>query len=99
MNGGEVDRDERTVAVENAGYRWSYLVLSFGLLALTAYRSLARDEAAWDLLALVLLGGAVHAAYQWRRGVLYRRWIAVTMATALVAGIVAAGIVALGGAG
>ena len=32
-----VQRDERTVAVENASYRWAYLFLSFGLLALVAY--------------------------------------------------------------
>lgn len=97
MNAREVDRDERTVAVENAGYRWSYLVLSFGLLALTAYRSFVRGEAAWDLLALVVVGGGIHAAYQWSRGVLYRRWIVVTLATAVVAGVVAVGIVALTG--
>ena len=35
------DRDERTLAVENAGYRWSSHVLSFGLLLLVAYRSFA----------------------------------------------------------
>ena len=28
-----VERDERTEAVENASFRWAYLVLSYGLLA------------------------------------------------------------------
>ena len=27
-----VERDERTVAVENASYRWAYLVLTYALL-------------------------------------------------------------------
>jgi hypothetical protein len=31
-----VHRDERTLAVENASYRWAYLFLSFALLLLVA---------------------------------------------------------------
>ncbi len=95
MNARDVDRDERTVAVENAGYRWSYLVLSFGLLGLTAFRSFARGEAAWDLLALVVVGGGINAAYQWSHGVLYRRWVVITAVTFVIAGLVAAGAVVL----
>ena len=54
-----VQRDERTIAFENAGYRWSYLFLSFGLLALVAYRpsevALGRpDQAAQHPLAPVI---------------------------------------------
>lgn len=59
-----VRRDERTVEVENAGLRWSYATLSFGLLAVVAYRSYVWHESPWDLLALVVLGGAVSSAYQ-----------------------------------
>ena len=32
MNAEQVNRDERTVAVENAGYSWSYQLLAFGVL-------------------------------------------------------------------
>jgi hypothetical protein len=46
MNAHPVDRDERTVAVENASYRWAYLVLSFGLLVIVMYRSFAWRESA-----------------------------------------------------
>ena len=60
-------RDERTVATENASYRWAYLVLSFGLLVSTAYRSFVRHESSWDLIALVILGGAVAIFYQGSR--------------------------------
>lgn len=93
MNPGDVERDERTVAVENAGYRLSYHALSFGLLGLTAYRSFARGEAAWDLLALVVLGGVLNAAYQGWRRVLYRRWVIMTIVTFVIAAVVAAGMV------
>ena len=57
MTGTVVHRDERTTAVENASYRWAYLVLSFGLLLIVAFRSFVYGESAWDLLALVVLGG------------------------------------------
>jgi hypothetical protein len=78
-------RDERTVATENASYRWAYLVLSFGLLVSTAYRAFARHESAWDLLALVILGGAVTTFYQGGRQVLSRRWAVASAAAALLA--------------
>jgi len=90
-----VERDERTIAVENAGYRWSNLVLSFGLLLLTMYRSLVRHEASWDLLGLVVLGGAVNVAYQWSGHVLYRRWIVMAIVTFALAAAVAAVMIGL----
>jgi hypothetical protein len=54
-----VDRDERTIAVENASYRWAYMFMSFGLLLLVGYRSFVHHESSWDLFALVILGGGV----------------------------------------
>jgi hypothetical protein len=85
-----VDRDERTVAVENASYRWAYLFLSFGLLALVAYRSFVHDESPWDLMALVILGGILSAAYQWFHNVLTPRWAATCLLTIVAAGALAA---------
>jgi len=82
------ERDERTVAVENAGYRRSYLTLSFGLLVLTGYRSYARHESSWDLLLLVVLGGVINTWYQANRNVLYPRWFVLTLVTlGLAAGL------------
>ncbi len=95
MTATPVERDERTEAIENAGYRWSYLVLSFGLLALTAFRSLSGGQAPWDLLALVVLGGGVNAAYQGWHHVLYRRWVVLSVVTMLAAALLAAVIVML----
>ncbi len=69
-----VQRDERTIAVENASYRWSYLFLSYGLLVLIAYRSFVYHQSPWDLLALVVLGGVVGVAYQGFQRVLSKRW-------------------------
>ncbi len=83
-------RDERTTSIENAGYRWSYLLLSFGLLAIVAVRGLSRGEQPWDLLVLVLLGGAVNSVYQVMHRVLYRRWILMAALTAIAAMVLAA---------
>ena len=67
MKTASVDRDERTIAVENASYRWAYLFLSFGLLAVVAIRSFALNQSSWDLLALVVLSGAVTALFRRRQ--------------------------------
>jgi hypothetical protein len=84
-----VMRDERTLAIENTSYRWAYLVLSYGLLVITMYRSFVREEAAWDLLALVVLGGVVTTAYQGSQRVLTRQWAAVSGAAMVLAVVVA----------
>ncbi len=73
-------RDERELSVDRAGDRLAYLVLSYGLLILVAYRSFVEGRASWDLLALVVIGGVVGSAYRlWHR--------AFTRETALVAGV------------
>lgn len=59
-----VERDERTVAVENASYRWAYGFLAYALLIDVAYRGIVHHEAAWDLMALVFVGGILCTVYQ-----------------------------------
>jgi tryptophan-rich sensory protein len=88
MTAPPVERDERTTAIENAGYRWSYLFLSFGMLAIIAYRSFAHGQSSWDLFALLLLGGGVNATYQGLHQVLYRRWAVLSVVTLIVAALV-----------
>jgi uncharacterized membrane protein YbjE (DUF340 family) len=85
-----VQRDERTVTIENASYRWGYLVVSFGVLVLVAYRSFVHGESNWDLLALVVVGGVVPNAYQGANHVLSRRWALTSLVTLVAAALVAA---------
>ncbi|MGZ8376073.1 MAG: hypothetical protein ACXW0Z_02425 [Gemmatirosa sp.] len=59
--------------LEHAGYRWAYLVVSFGLLVSVAYRSVVRRESSWDLLSLVLLGGIVLTVARVREGAPFAR--------------------------
>ena len=86
---------KREVSVERTADRLAYLVLSFGLLAVVAYRSFVDRVASWDLLALVVLGGFVGAAYRFRQGVLSRESALVLGVTVLIALAVGA-IVVLG---
>ena len=79
-----VARDERTTAVENASYKWAYTFVSFALLIDVMYRGAVRNEAAWDLMALVVVGGAICAMYQVRQKTL-ARWIAVLLVCFAVA--------------
>jgi hypothetical protein len=93
MTAAPVQRDERTAAIENAGYRWSYLALSFGLLVIIAIRSFLRGESSWDLLALVVFGGVVNSVYQGSHRVLTKRWAMVSVVTFVVAAILGAAMV------
>jgi hypothetical protein len=73
-------RDEREASVDRASDRLAYLVLSYGLLGLVAYRSFVERQASWELLALVVLGGLV--------GTVYRLWHrAMTREASLVLGV------------
>ena len=85
-----VQRDERTVAIENAGYRWAYLFLSFGLLVLVGYRSFVNHESSWDLLVLVVLGGGVGTAYQGWHRVLSKHWAIASVLAVVIAAALAA---------
>jgi len=87
-----VTRDERTITIENASYRWAYHLLSLGLLVSVIYRGFIRQESSWDLLALVILGGLVTTLYQGIHGVLSRRWVLVAVTTALISGAIALAI-------
>jgi hypothetical protein len=93
MSSQSVSRDERTTAVENAGYRIAYFVMSFGLLASVAYRGFVLQQSSWDLLALVILGGATATLYQGANKILSRRWVFVTAVTMVIAGLLAVALV------
>ena len=64
MTARVIERDERTMSVENASYRFAFLLLSFGVLLSVAYRSFVLQQTAWDLMALVIVSGVVASGYQ-----------------------------------
>lgn len=66
--------DERTKSVANEGHRWAYGVLTYALLLDVVYRGVVRNEAAWDLLVMIIAGGAVCAIYQARQKAMPAGW-------------------------
>jgi hypothetical protein len=79
-----VERDERTVVVENASYKWAVTFITFALLVDVVYRGAVRNEAAWDLMALAILSGVICTVYQARHKTL-PGWMAVLMVCSAVA--------------
>ena len=53
-----VVRDERTVAVENAAFKWGYYILYFGLLLDCLYRHRIRHEGIGDLFVVLGVSAA-----------------------------------------
>jgi hypothetical protein len=90
------ERDERAVAVENESYRFGYLFTVYSLLIAVMYRSWAKADPAWDLLAIVILSGAVTTAYQLRHRILGPRSVRAVLVAVIGAAIVAAALVLLG---
>jgi len=84
---------ERTVAVENASYRWAYLFLSFGLLAIVAFRSFALHQSSLDLMAIVVLSGVFAALLRARKRA-FTSGAAKSATVAIIAGVIAATFVA-----
>lgn len=85
-----VQRDERTVAVENASYRWAYGLLALALLADVMVRALVRHEAAWDLMALVVVTGIGTSVYQARQRILTQGWVMKVVLAGCVTAVFAA---------
>ena len=62
-----VERDERTVAVENASYKWAFTFLCCALIIDMLYRCIFRHEFVWDFLAMLMVAGGICEWYQDRR--------------------------------
>ena len=90
-----VRRDERTVAVENASYKWACTFLTFALFIDVMYRAVVRNEAAWDLMALAILPGIASLVYKARRKTLPKGWGWKLMLFVFVAVVIAAVIAAI----
>jgi hypothetical protein len=88
-NKNEVQRDERTTFVENASFGLAYKFVGFALLLDVAYRSFTKGDAAWDLLAIVIISGFLSTAYQIRNRIVNRSW-----AKTFVIAIMAASLIA-----
>ncbi len=90
-----VERDERTVAVENAGHRWACNFLICGLFIDLACRGIFRHEVNWDLLALAVVPGVIIGVYKARQKALplsrraAKKWAIIASLAGAVAGLIA----------
>ena len=84
-----VVRDERTVVVEHANDRLAFGFILFALLLDVIYRSLVRQEASWDLLAIVIVGGVGSILYEWKKSLPGRTFKQLAVLLVIV-GVVAA---------
>jgi hypothetical protein len=83
------ERDERERGADDRADHWAYVALSFGALALVAYRALVDGVASWELLGLVVGAGLVGTAYRVRARAVSRAWSGPAVLS-LVAGAVVA---------
>lgn len=86
-------RDEREAAIDRAGDRLAYLVICYGVLIVVAWRSFVDGAATFELLVLVVLSGAVGAAYRARHRV-FTRDSAIVLAVTVLGALVVAALIA-----
>ena len=88
--------DEREAEIEHAGDRLAWLVMAYGLLVIVAWRSFVDGQPSWELLALVIAGGAVSFGYRiWHRAVSRTTLLGVGITIAVA--IVLAAVLAIAG--
>ena len=85
------NKDERAIYIEKSSYTLAYQVLNYVLLADVVYRAIFLEQAAWDLLGIVIAGGLIATLYQTHYKTATRSWlkaILLSVTAALVIAIV-----------
>ena len=84
----EVEYDERTTRVANAGGTLAFSFVAFALMIDMLYRGVFRHEAALELMAFISGGGAVSAIYQIRHKAWKRGWEGAVLLAILIASFI-----------
>ncbi len=90
MANKKLEKDERALAVEKASYFLAFRVIAFAILCDVIYRSFMLNEAPWDLLGIVIIGGLVSLIYQVRYKTWTRSWVKITVLAFAIALLIAA---------
>ncbi len=85
LNNNIVEKDERTMYIENSSYKYGYLFTAFALLINIAYRSFNFNEAPWDLFGIIIISGFVMSIYQYKHNILEKTWIKMFILTLIIA--------------
>lgn len=83
------NKDERAIFIENVSYKFGYNLITFALFFDVIYRGLILNEAAWDLLGIIIISGLVMTLYQYKQKILDNNWIKTVVISSLIAFIVA----------
>lgn len=67
------------MAVEKSSYFLAFRVIAFAILCDVIYRSFMLNEAPWDLLGIVTIGGLVALIYQVRYKTWTRSWVKIAV--------------------
>lgn len=70
----KVQRDERTIYVENKSYKYGYIFLTYALMADIFYRSIKFKEDPFDLLFLIIITGLGMGVYQYHKKIFSDSW-------------------------
>lgn len=84
-----IARDERELSIDLAADRLAVMVLSFGILAIVAWRAFVDREASWDLLGLLILSGLVGTGYRVGKRATSMRLVSVMALAGVIALVVA----------
>jgi phosphotransferase system glucose/maltose/N-acetylglucosamine-specific IIC component len=84
------DKDERAISIEKSSYSLAYKIISFAILVDVMYRSFVLQQASWDLLGLVIVGGLIATLYQIHYKAATRSWVKAILLATISALIVAA---------
>jgi hypothetical protein len=90
-----IEKDERTMSVENQSYRIGYLILDFGILIDIMYRAFMFNDSAWDLFGIIFIGGLITTIYQYKGKILTKNWVKSTVLISILSAIVGAAMVIL----
>jgi hypothetical protein len=82
-------RDERTISVENASYRWAYLFVTFALLVAVVYRDFFLGQSSWDLFAIIIASGVITTLFQAQQRVFTMRSARTAIVVVAIASVVA----------
>jgi hypothetical protein len=83
------DKDERAIFIENVSFKFGYNLITFVLLFDVVCRGLIFNDAAWDLLGIIIISGLVMTLYQYKQKILDKNWIKTVAISSLIAFIVA----------
>ncbi len=93
MKSNKVEKDERTAAIQKQSYAVAYWIMIFSILVDIAFRAFMRQEASWDLFAIVFLGSGIATVYQARARIMNIGCLKLGLISVAVAAVTAVVIV------